>query len=341
MKRILAIVLAVCMVFGMAACGTKQQTAEPAPATEPVKESNIDYMALVNKLNPLPEGWEDALVTVHMTNSCGDDVEVEVKAYDAYLALKEDLEKEGVYIDLDSARRTVAQQQDIMDRFIEKYGEDYAAKTVAQPGYSEHHTGLALDLYLNVDGKDVIYNEDLVTYPEIWAKIHEKLADHGFILRYLKNKEYITGYAYEPWHIRYIDSVASAHEIMDQYITLEAYVGAAKETYVKVDYGTSNDFTKEELEEAAVKVMCEFATWKGCTLYNMSYAGDENNTKENIQWLNSHADGKDYKAAVLFKTDFTTSKDVQGAWEPSHDYMGFGWWLGKTDDGWDLVDWGY
>ena len=73
----------------------------------------------------------------------------------------------------------------------------------------------------------------------------------------------------------------------------------------------------------------------------MSYAGDENNTKENIQWLNSHADGKDYKAAVLFKTDFTTGKDVQGAWEPSHDYMGFGWWLGKTDDGWDLVDWGY
>ena len=57
-----------------------------------------------------------------------------------------------------------------MDRFIEKYGADYANKTVAQPGYSEHHTGLALDLYLIIDGKDVVENEDMIQYPEIWAK---------------------------------------------------------------------------------------------------------------------------------------------------------------------------
>ena len=49
---------------------------------------------LVNKIHPLPEGWEDALETVHTTNSLGDDVEVEKKTYDAYLLLKEDLEKE-------------------------------------------------------------------------------------------------------------------------------------------------------------------------------------------------------------------------------------------------------
>ena len=76
----------------------------------------IDYLALVNKLNPLPEGWEDALETVTITNSVGDEVEVEKKAYDAYLALKEDLEKnDGIYLELDSARRSVAAQQDIMD----------------------------------------------------------------------------------------------------------------------------------------------------------------------------------------------------------------------------------
>lgn len=49
---------------------------------------------LVNEIHPLPEGWEDALETVHTTNSLGDDVEVEKKTYDAYLRLKEDLEKE-------------------------------------------------------------------------------------------------------------------------------------------------------------------------------------------------------------------------------------------------------
>ena len=63
-------------------------------------------------------------------------------------------------MDLDSARRSVESQQEIMDHFTEKYGADYAAKVVAVPGYSEHHTGLALDLYLIVDGKDIVYNED-------------------------------------------------------------------------------------------------------------------------------------------------------------------------------------
>ena len=100
---------------------------------------------------------------------------------------------------------------------------------VAVPGYSEHHTGLALDLYLNIDGKDVVENEDLVKYPEVWEEIHAKLAEHGFILRYLEGKEDITGYSYEPWHIRYLDDPAIAAEITDKGETLEEYLGVADE----------------------------------------------------------------------------------------------------------------
>ena len=66
-------------------------------------------------------------------------------------------------MDLDSARRSIAAQQKIVDDFTEKYGADYTSKVVATPGYSKHHTGLALDLYLIVDGKEVIENEDLET----------------------------------------------------------------------------------------------------------------------------------------------------------------------------------
>lgn len=133
-------------------------------------------MVLVNKQNPLPDGWEDRLETVTVTNSVGDEVQVEKKAYDAFLKLKEDLEEnDGIYLELDSAYRSVASQQEIMDRYIKKYGEEYATNTVATPGYSEHHTGLALDLYFKLktdDGSftDVYYNEDLVKYPEIWKK---------------------------------------------------------------------------------------------------------------------------------------------------------------------------
>ena len=219
------------------------QTAETAAASATAEAAEsaeaINYLALVNKLNPLPDGWEDALETVHMTNSIGDDVEVEKKAYDAYLKLKEDLEKEGIFVDLDSARRSVSEQQRIMDDFTAKYGADYALKTVATPGYSEHHTGLALDLYLIIDGVDVVENEDMIRYPEIWEVIHSRLADHGFILRYLEGKEHITGYGYEPWHIRYVDDVDIAKEIMNSGVTLEGWLGAVNETDVEIDYGTS------------------------------------------------------------------------------------------------------
>ncbi len=184
----------------------------------------IDYLVLVNKENPLPETWEDVVEIVHMTNSLGDDVEVEKKAYDAYLKLKDALAEEGVFIDLDSAYRSVAAQQQIMDDFTERYGEDYVKQYVAVPGFSEHHTGLALDLYLNIDGVDVYMNEDMVQYPEIWAKIHSKLPEFGFILHYLEGKEDITGYSYEPWHIRYIDNVELANEITEKGLTLEEFL---------------------------------------------------------------------------------------------------------------------
>ena len=201
-----------------------------ATTTGCAKASKIDYLVLVNKQHPLPVGWEEALDIVTITNSVGDEVEVERAAYEAYVALEAELEAQGIFTQLDSARRSVAAQQQIWDDFTVKYGEDYVRQYVAVPGYSEHHTGLALDLYLIVDGKTIYENEDLVQYPEIWAAIHAKLADHGFILRYLEGKEDITGYSYEPWHIRYVGSPKIAHEIMGAGITLEEYLGAADKT---------------------------------------------------------------------------------------------------------------
>lgn len=201
----------------------------PVPVFEPkAEEYDIDYMVLVNKQNPLPETWEENLEIVHITNSLGDDVEVEQKAYESYLDLKTALAEEDVLVDLDSAYRSVAEQQRIVEDFTAQYGEDYVKQYVAVPGYSEHHTGLALDLYLNIDGKDVFMNEDMVQYPEIWAMIHEKLPEYGFILRYLDGKEEITGYAYEPWHIRYLGDPEIAKEITEKGLTLEEYLESKK-----------------------------------------------------------------------------------------------------------------
>ncbi len=64
----------------------------------------------------------------------------------------------------------------------------------------------------------------MIAEREIFAKIHAKLADYGFILRYLEGKDEITGYSYEPWHLRYVGSSEIAKNIMDQGLTLEEYL---------------------------------------------------------------------------------------------------------------------
>ena len=231
MKKIFAILMMSALCLCAAGCGSESSAAVQSAAQQAEQnENSIDYLVLVNKQSKLPEDWEEKLETVSMTNSIGDEVVVEKKAYDAYLGLKEALEKEDVHVDLDSAFRSVKEQQRIWDDFTVKYGEDYTKTYVAVPGFSEHHTGLALDLYLIVDGKDIVENEDLVTYPEIWAKIHAKLADYGFILRYPEGKENVTGYGHEQWHIRYLDDKDIAKEITEKGETLEEYLGKAPET---------------------------------------------------------------------------------------------------------------
>ena len=114
--------------------------------------------------------------------------------------------------------------------FEEKYGIDYTRTYVAVPWYSEHHTALAIDICIIKDGVLIYENDDMMAEPEIFAKVHAKLADYGFILRYLEWKEDITWYGYEPWHLRYVWSVDVAKEIMDNWLTLEEYLG--EESYL-------------------------------------------------------------------------------------------------------------
>ena len=303
---------------------------------------NIDYMALVNKLNKLPDNWDEELQTEHFTNTVGDDVEVEKKAYEAYLKLKADLEADGVFVDLDSARRSVEDQQRIMDDFTKEYGKDYAIKTVAEPGYSEHHTGLALDLYLIIDGKDIVENEDMMQYPEIWEKIHSKLADYGFILRYLENREQVTGYGYEPWHIRYIDDVDKAKEITEKGLTLEEYLGKATAEDFEVDYGKSEVFTEEQLKEAAIQVKCKFATFEGCVMHNLRYDGDKHNTKDKIEIMNMLDESTEFVKVARFLCDLKTPENGSDKFEADQEIKDYEWWLGlDKDGGWSLLQWGY
>ena len=190
------------------------------------EEPQTDYMILVNKKHLLPSNWTDTIILETAHNSFDNrEFLVEKKALEAFNALRNELLSEGIDIELDSTYRTVEYQQELRERFKKEYGEEYALATVATPGASEHHTGLAIDVCLIKDGVVIDENEDMIAEREIFAKIHEKLPKYGFILRYPEGSEEITGYSFEPWHFRFINNVEIATEIYEKGITFEEYLG--------------------------------------------------------------------------------------------------------------------
>ena len=246
LKRISTFICVLLTIAILAACANKEQadkTPSIVPDVQPTAQASqiaggssirLDYasnpyMVLVNKSNKIPDDWLKKVTLVDATNTFGDQNKVEEKAYEAFLELREDLMKnDSIHIELDSAYRSVEAQQETVDYFTKEYGAEYAATYAAVPGYSEHHTGLALDIYLvDPDGTDIFMNEDMLARTEEFAKVHAKLARYGFILRYLEGKKDITGYAYEPWHLRYINDIEVAQEIMDRNINFEEYLGLA------------------------------------------------------------------------------------------------------------------
>ena len=204
--------------------------------SETAVEEKIDYLVLVNKENKLPDNWEDIVELAKQKNDLGDikvgedqdyirdrEFEVEKTALKAFNKLQAALKEDGIIIFLDSTYRSVARQQEIWDEYEEKEGKEYVQKYVAVPGYSEHHTGLAIDICIAKNGKIINDNDEMLKQKKTFAKIHERLAEFGFILRYPDGKDDITGYSYEPWHFRYVGKKA-AQEISSHEMTLEEYL---------------------------------------------------------------------------------------------------------------------
>ena len=183
----------------------------------------MDYLVFVNKTHKLPDDYEAKVPLVTVKNSLGREFQIERDTYAHFVRLREALLKQGIQIELDSVYRSVYRQQELGEEFSEKYGEDYVRQYVAVPGYSEHHTGLAVDICLVVDGKVIDDKDEMIAQKDIFAQIHPLLAAYGFILRYPPGLEGITGYNYEPWHFRYVGKDV-AKDITRRGVTFEEYM---------------------------------------------------------------------------------------------------------------------
>lgn len=194
-----------------------------------VIQNASNLFALVNKDFGLPaEYFPNDLVRPDVPFSFGNqDVgksKLRKEAADALEEMFSKAERNGIMLYAVSGYRSFDRQETLFISEVEKIGEELAVKAVATPGNSEHQTGLAMDISSRSVGLGL--TEQFGETPE--GKWLKKNAHHfGFILRYPKGKEQLTGYMYEPWHYRYVGQEV-ATEIYQNGWTLEEYFELAQ-----------------------------------------------------------------------------------------------------------------
>ena len=173
-------------------------------------------MVLVNKLNRLKSNYVPHDLEQISLNYATNNKFLRKEAKENFEKLSSDAKKIGYSIIAVSAYRDYDYQENLFNNYVKEKGENYALKCSAKAGHSEHQTGLSVD----VMGSNNDYDQFEKSKEFDWMKNNSY--KYGFILRYPKGKEYITGFKYEPWHYRYVGKdIASI--IYTEGITLEEY----------------------------------------------------------------------------------------------------------------------
>lgn len=220
---------------GMAQSQSEVASKEVGPKVivTPPASSNDWNLILVNRDNQVAE---EIPMERYLTDS-GYTIDSRIK--DAYLALLEAGKAAGMDFTVISGYRSIEQQQanydvnyqnNLASGLSEEEAHAKTAEYIALPHASEHITGLAVDItsttLANQQGSSGLF-PDLENYPEgLWLK--ENAPKYGFVLRYPKAKEAITGINFEPWHFRYV-GVENAMYMTENDLTLEEYVAILKQ----------------------------------------------------------------------------------------------------------------
>ena len=131
-------------------------------------------------------------------------------------------------------------------------------------------------------------------------------------------------------------------ELLSDREKLMEALGMTAGTAVDIDYGESTLYTQAELQAAVVQILAQFASFEGCELHALRYAGDVCNSTGNILWMNSLEEGKQFTQVAEFLSDFHSPVEGGGAWEADSEYKDWQWWLAREEGGdWHLLTWGY
>lgn len=211
-------------------------TDPPVTATNPPSTTDPSGIAviaqpesisvLVNKQNKLPENYKPSDLVYpdvkFIFNEKIDKRKMRKEAAGALEDMFEAAENDGIHLAGVSAYRSHTTQKSLFERYVKKDGMEKALTYSAFPGTSEHETGLAIDIS-GSDGKCAAEDCFGDTTEADW--LAKYASEYGFIIRYPDGEEAITGYKYEPWHLRYVGQDIST-DIASKGITLEEYYNA-------------------------------------------------------------------------------------------------------------------
>lgn len=242
MRKLFILIIAIGLVY-MMGCGATGNSSSDPESGNPIEDGMVEepselellqssleadrasgYLILVNKENGLdseyaPSDLADIIYYAKDRSSIGRYMREE--AANAFHALSEAAALEGYEIVVTTAYRSYGFQSDLYYGYINSKGQEWADKYSAKPGTSEHQTGLAADCSSPSVGYQLTsaFGE---SKEGIW--LAENCTEFGFIIRYPQGKEDITGYSYEPWHIRYVGRSA-AEVIKEKSLTFEEFIG--------------------------------------------------------------------------------------------------------------------
>ncbi|MET0325763.1 MAG: M15 family metallopeptidase [Ilumatobacteraceae bacterium] len=180
---------------------TTVTAATTTPPTIPSVDGVGSLWWLVNRDRPLPDGYvpTDLVVPDVAFDPDGEAIQLTAATAAAFEAMAAEASTAGFTLQLNSGYRSADEQQRLYDAYVRDFGQETADQLVAVPGTSEHQTGMAADVGLVGLPDDQIFGS---TPASAWVAANAQR--FGFILRYPPDKAAITGYANEPWHLRYV-----------------------------------------------------------------------------------------------------------------------------------------
>lgn len=183
---------------------------------DPIIINDFDDYVLVNKHRQLSSDYiPDDLVTIDDEYVKTDEkIEIERNVAKAFYDMADAASKDGMELMVSSGYRSYADQEEITNTYLELYGQNYVDNYVAKPGFSEHQTAMSLDIASKSVDTFVESNE--------YSWMMDNAYKYGFILRYPKSKEDITGYKCEAWHYRYVGKKIAKY-IKEHNITYDEY----------------------------------------------------------------------------------------------------------------------